>query len=479
MTLVQHYFPDNYTKFNTIDDTDEIDNTSIESIEFLKVKNDIHNLSIDSISFDYIQFSKPLVDILNNVYNVKLDRFVPEYMFNKIGGFDLTELSMSIIQTRMILIMDRMFLDTKKKVHKIFNTEFIEFMGKETEDKIGTSIFSNIYSGNNKKILIDRNMNIMIVTDYVNTFFMNNMAIMIPNNRKDTEFAIITNNRFYMCTGQYSANFKISSDKNNLYLDGMFIASSKTQELHIKYDYINDRVTTNYRLYNRITKLKVLLNYLLESNGDAVKYYNKNGLLVSVKYRKETDTTRLISYCMVENDKDSSLRFRGKYEEDRKGNKIVKKELSKNDKMIYQKENDEVKVDMIHNKKIKEIDIVIGWKVAKSPNGENRIIKLMIPMDARIVSPIDDEYFHTRGKERCDKAIVMDIQYPEKEEEKTVVPNEIVAYSYIHISNTPLEYKVGKEIYPDMFDTNEDTSCTHGIHFYRNRNSVFDVYVNR
>jgi hypothetical protein len=73
----------------------------------------------------------------------------------------------------------------------------------------------------------------------------------------------------------------------------------------------------------------------------------------------------------------------------------------------------------------------------------------------------------------------MDIQFPEEGEEISIVPNEIVAYSYIHMTDIPFEYKVGKEIIPDSFDSNDDVSCTHGIHFYRNRHSVFDVYINR
>ena len=126
-------------------------------------------------------------------------------------------------------------------------------------------------------------------------------------------------------------------------------------------------------------------------------------------------------------------------------------------------------------------EIVIGWKVAKSlPNelGEKRIIKLGIPADAMIVKPIDMEYFNTRGKERCNKAIVMDIQLP-MNDEISIVPSETSAYSYIFNENgMRFEYKVGMEVVPDIFDPNENESCTHGIHFYRDRQSVFDVYMN-
>lgn len=478
MTLVfdNTLFPDNYTKFNKIEDTDVEGDTRIDSILFLKLKAEIHNYSTSTISMDYFQYSKALVDVLREVYSVNVERFVPDYSYSFVN----LNILYGLIQARMFLIMERLsLLDTRKRVYNVFANEFMEFMNVDVRIRGGSNLFMNIEGKGEHKILLDKKMNIMMITEDVTFIFMKDVAIMVPNNGKETEFVIITNDHLYMSMKEYVANFSVSSDKDSLYLDGKFVAPKKTQKLHIRYNYIDDQLKTNYMIYNNVTKLKLILSYTLEPNGDVAKYYNKNGLLISMNYTKETDTTRLISYCMVENSEEPQMRFRGKYEEERKGDKLVKKELSKNDQLIYQKEDDLVKIDTIHKKKVKEIDTVIGWKVAKSQNGENRIVKLMIPMDGRIVTPIDDEYFHTCGKERCDKAIVMDIQYPDKEEERSVVPDEMVAYSYMHVSNTPLEYKVGKEIYPDLFDTNEDTSCTHGIHFYRNRDSVFEVYANR
>lgn len=134
---------------------------------------------------------------------------------------------------------------------------------------------------------------------------------------------------------------------------------------------------------------------------------------------------------------------------------------------------------LIDKKKyINRDEIIIGWKVAKSIEGEHRIIKLGIMMDAQIVRPIDEEYFITHNKERCDKAIVMDIQLLNKDEEITVVPNEMVAYSYVYKSdNTNFCYKVGEEVLPDSFNSDENIGCAQGIHYFQNRMDLFKAYI--
>jgi hypothetical protein len=174
---------------------------------------------------------------------------------------------------------------------------------------------------------------------------------------------------------------------------------------------------------------------------------------------------------------ENELRYRGRYEEIVSQGKIVSKKLLKNDELIYNKENDQVLVDQLKRFKIKD-EIVIGWKVAKSIDGdEHRILKLMIPVDAKIVQPVDREFFSTRGKVRCSKAIVMDIQLPLKNGEVSCVPREMSAYSYVYEKDRPFVYHVGKEVIPDEFDENEDLSCTNGIHFYHDRDIVFEQFL--
>ena len=218
-----------------------------------------------------------------------------------------------------------------------------------------------------------------------------------------------------------------------------------------------------------------IVSYTLEkSNGDIKEKMIKNGMYIKHNYVKNTDISKLISQCMYQDQ--TGLQYRGKYEEI-KSKDSFKKTLTRDDTIIYNKENNNVLIDTINEIESKE-DIIIGWKAAKSIDNKVRIIKLAIPIDAKKIRPIDKEFFYTKGKERCNKAIVMDIQLPMEEDEISLVPSEMSAYSYIFNENGRFVYTIGKEVVPDTFDEDENESCTHGIHFYRNRQSVFDVYVN-
>ena len=224
-----------------------------------------------------------------------------------------------------------------------------------------------------------------------------------------------------------------------------------------------------------MTPLTPELEQKIKQNGDREECYNKNGLLCKCVYDNTTKQSVIVSQCMM-NNSNSDIRYRGTYKEIRSNGETVKKSLQKDDELIYNKEGGQVLIDKINTKSIKN-EIQIVWKVAKSETGEKRIIKLGIPIDAKIVKPICDDFFYTRGKERCDKAFVMDIQYP-TEEEESVVPDEIVAYSYLYDKNSEsFQYRVGGEVIPDSFDENENESCTNGIHFYRDRYTIFDMYI--
>ena len=267
---------------------------------------------------------------------------------------------------------------------------------------------------------------------------------------------------------------------NDNVLQSTICNKNKTQKIKITVDN-NGNIIKNYFFTNTVTNLK-LLSHTLYTNEKIVRTLNKNGLISQSTFVYDTKFEKYISQCMV-NDPNSGLRYRGKYEEERKDGSIVKKTLTtndgKSDTVLYNKEENTVTVDVIQRTR-KENEIVIGWKVVKSVNGELRILKLGIPEDADIVLPIDGEFFQTRGKERCNRAIVMDIQKAVKEEEISVVPDEMIAYSYLFTgneNNPPFSYKVGSAVVPDFFDPNENESCTGGIHFYRNRNHVFDVYI--
>ena len=102
----------------------------------------------------------------------------------------------------------------------------------------------------------------------------------------------------------------------------------------------------------------------------------------------------------------------------------------------------------------------IGWK--KVNYGEkNYLVKLMVPADAKRCSS-------TGRKCRCSKALVLDISLlvdgKEAGKEKNVINNRYV----------PTLYEVGKVVEPDSFDENRFKECSHGIHFFIDRQEAIN-----
>ena len=96
----------------------------------------------------------------------------------------------------------------------------------------------------------------------------------------------------------------------------------------------------------------------------------------------------------------------------------------------------------------------IGWKKI------NKIlIKLEIPEDARRSSA-------TTKKCRCDKAKVLGF-YDLNSTELNI--DKIINYSY----NT-CEYIKGEMVYPDSFDEDRWNECSHGIHFFINKQDAIN-----
>ena len=102
----------------------------------------------------------------------------------------------------------------------------------------------------------------------------------------------------------------------------------------------------------------------------------------------------------------------------------------------------------------------IGWK--KVNYGEKcYLVKLMVPADAKRCSS-------TGRKCRCSKALVLDISLlvdgKEAGKEKNVINNNYV----------PTLYEVGKVVEPDSFDENRFRECSHGIHFFIDRQEAIN-----
>ena len=96
----------------------------------------------------------------------------------------------------------------------------------------------------------------------------------------------------------------------------------------------------------------------------------------------------------------------------------------------------------------------IGWKKVN-----NCLVMLEIPEDARRCSC-------TSQKCRCDKAKVLGITNLDTNE----VISEIKNTSY----SPAVTYVVGEMVYPDSFDENRWNGCSHGIHFFINKQNAID-----
>ena len=95
----------------------------------------------------------------------------------------------------------------------------------------------------------------------------------------------------------------------------------------------------------------------------------------------------------------------------------------------------------------------IGWKKV---NG--KLVKLEIPEDARRCSA-------TSQKCRCDKAKVLAI---------TDIDGGNPIESIFNASYRGMTYKVGEMVYPDSFDEDRWNECSHGIHFFINKQDAIN-----
>ena len=96
----------------------------------------------------------------------------------------------------------------------------------------------------------------------------------------------------------------------------------------------------------------------------------------------------------------------------------------------------------------------IGWKKVN-----NCLVMLEIPEDARRCSC-------TSQKCRCDKAKVLGITNLDTNESISEIKNT----SYF----SAVTYVVGEMVYPDSFDENRWNECSHGIHFFINKQNAID-----
>jgi len=245
-------------------------------------------------------------------------------------------------------------------------------------------------------------------------------------------------------------------------------------------NYDNEVLILDY-INNKVGKGKANITYneisIEKKNGDYNSKINRNGYIIEKEYKIKSNTENIISYCMMDGNNNGELRYRGKYTEEKKNNKTINKKIIMDNNIEYDEVDGNVLVDKIRNINL-DNEYIIGWKVAKNVNGEIRIIKLSMNNQSKIVTPINEEIFIHGKKARSNYAIVLDIQLPILDEEISVVPNEMIAYSYVYCKDeNKFEYHAGKEVYPDSFDENENIGCGNGIHFYLSKSELFQHYI--
>ena len=97
----------------------------------------------------------------------------------------------------------------------------------------------------------------------------------------------------------------------------------------------------------------------------------------------------------------------------------------------------------------------IGWKKVS-----NKLIRLLIPSDAKRSSS-------TSNKCRCDKAKVLEI---------TDLDGSNPITSVINKNYVETQYVVGEMVFPDSFDEKRWNECSHGIHFFINKQEAINYY---
>lgn len=104
----------------------------------------------------------------------------------------------------------------------------------------------------------------------------------------------------------------------------------------------------------------------------------------------------------------------------------------------------------------------IGWKkILSTFDGSGcYLVKLRIPEDAKRSSA-------TTNKCRCDKAEVLEIT-------EILTGEKVNSVVNTNISERPTVYKVGEMVYPDSFDENRNNECSHGIHFFIDKQSALN-----
>jgi hypothetical protein len=499
--------------------------SDLEYINHLKYNN-LQNLKIKINVFDIEQ----IFSYLNNNFT-DFDIEFPDHVVRdclNIFNFNINEYLCLIKNKNKIHIhskdMSEMYLEMYLKVCSsdlmIRSTEYLSnhFISKSLDefktclpDYYNHNLFKNL----NIQQLIDSDYLIFdtkemttIITKYMILLINNNIIIKILNpsyfnNHKMT--FLISKDNMYFNIDMYKAHINIKS-KNQIIMFGSTIKSNipTNKSSNISPTNKSSNISSsnipinNFNIYYRIKMLdnnsvedvsyykcintgkKILTKTDYLNNSETISHtmINRNSYFQSIYTNSDKYFQKSITKCMMSGS--DGLRYRGKQTDtiskSSDGSINNSRVIKFNDAIQYNKNNNDVKIDLITPNIINSPDdSVIGWKVCKSFSGDLRIVKLFIPAESNKIIPIGDDFLETNFKERTDCAIVMDIQLAELDNEKSVIPDEKIAYSSVY--NQYFEYEIGKEVRPDGFSEDQTISCSKGIHYFRNRRAVFKTYI--
>ena len=426
------------------------------------------------LPWDHFELDNLIKNELQTKLNIVIDKISLNYKINNLDNY----MKIYILKSFFIkVINNNEFIKYFEYTIPFLFDEFINFHPKR--DNIVNMDAINAFEYN-----LLNSIHIMHSDDYSDLIIFGKKFIVILNSEyklsvSDTnEFFFINKDYFYL--KQHNLNLKIKIKTN--YLDSKLVLYGFIKTLNSK-ELINISCDNNFNIVkyfdfiNYETKLKIKSKTITKPSGEYCSQYIKNGCEIYENYNPTTDILNIISQCTL-TDEQTGLRYRGTYSSTTENGKKINKTIKYNDEIKYQKEGDQVLVNTLENNTVNNDEFIIGWKIAKSESGEFRIIKLGILPDAIKIKPIDHEYFISHGKERCNKAIVMDIQLPDREKEISVVPEETNAYSFVFKPfNQKFKYDVGSEVYPDSFSQDENIGCAPGIHYFKNRETVFKAFI--
>lgn len=435
------------------------------------------------LPFEKITIPQNLINIIFkniNSTNITLDFISAKFAYNIQNDNELNMLMINKINKNFGSNLDEKLLLLKKIV---FNE--LAFFFPNTNEKKDFFLMEQINDSINPIIIYSKNYkDYMLIFDFVIIILTDNYILIIPNEvLEEDSYILIVNGKTYLKSKNLMMVNVVKKEfvSNDCIYRNYGYIKTNTQKQIFNYS-INSNLDRNefYDYSNKETKLELKLfrKVFTKKNIHLTKYI-KNECEFEEYNDYNNNFRHIISQCMINNN-DTGLRYRGKFTGTSQNDKNISRIITFDDKIVYNKEGDETTTNLLVDKKkyLNRTEMIIGWKVAKSIKGEQRIIKLGIMPDAKIVRPIDEEYFITYNKERCDKAFVMDIQLPIADKEISVVPNEMVAYSYVYKSDlTNFDYKVGQEVIPDSFNSDENIGCAQGIHYFQNRMDLYKAYI--